>query len=251
MFRRRLKQGWSDAPFRARGTESTRIEGFSDGVFALAVTFLVLSSSVPETYAELLASLADLPAFAICITLLIRLWYAHFRFFDRFGLRDPTIVVMNTVLMFLILFYVYPLKFLFRLVVEITRSSVTATGLSWDYLFNTVLSGTDGTGLMMIFGAGLSAIFVTFMAMHVHVLALRAELELSDAEVSEVRAILWGYAVRLCVPALSIGAASLISPGTQGFLLSGMIYLLLIPMGIIGRRLRKRRLARPQPAVDA
>lgn len=64
------KLGLKDG-FGYRGLEQTRIETFSDAVFALAVTLLILSSSVPQNFSELLASFSQIFPFAICITLLM------------------------------------------------------------------------------------------------------------------------------------------------------------------------------------
>jgi hypothetical protein len=47
--------------------------------------------------------------------MLVWLWYEHVRFFRRYGLQDGFTIVINAVLLFVILFYVYPLKFLFSL----------------------------------------------------------------------------------------------------------------------------------------
>jgi hypothetical protein len=42
--------------FRWRGGEITRLEGFTDAVFAFAVTLLVVSLEVPHMFEELLAA---------------------------------------------------------------------------------------------------------------------------------------------------------------------------------------------------
>src|SRR5215204_2185504 len=110
------RQG-GEEDFRWRGEDVSRIEGFSDAVFAFAVTLLVVSLEVPKTFDELLATMRGFFAFAICFALLLSVWYDHYKFFRRYGLRDFLIVVLNAALLFLVLMYVYPLKFLFTLLI--------------------------------------------------------------------------------------------------------------------------------------
>lgn len=103
--------------FEWRGGEITRLEAFSDAVFAFAVTLLVVSLEVPHTYHDLLNVMKGFPAFAICFAMLSQVWYQHAKFFRRFGLQDAYISFLNCVLLFVVLFYVYPLKFLFTMVI--------------------------------------------------------------------------------------------------------------------------------------
>jgi uncharacterized membrane protein len=70
-----------EADFNWRGHESTRLEVFSDAVFAFAVTLLVVSLEVPRTFQELMASMRGFLAFGACFAILINLWYHHYRFF--------------------------------------------------------------------------------------------------------------------------------------------------------------------------
>ena len=116
LVRRRAGEGGDG--FRWRGEEVWRVEGFSDAVFAFAVTLLVVSLEVPETFDELLETMRGFLAFAICFALLLSVWYEHYKFFRRYGLRDTTTVWLNAALLFLVLFFVYPLKFLFTLLVD-------------------------------------------------------------------------------------------------------------------------------------
>ena len=103
--------------FRWRGGEITRLEGFTDAVFAFAVTLLVVSLEVPRTFAELAAAMKGFIAFAVCFTILIQTWYFHYKFSRRYGLQTVYTITLTAALIFVVLFYVYPLKFMFTLAV--------------------------------------------------------------------------------------------------------------------------------------
>ena len=55
------------------------------------------------------------PAFALCFLFLTLIWNGHYRFCRRYGLDDGPTRFLTCVMLFLVLFYVYPLKFLFNL----------------------------------------------------------------------------------------------------------------------------------------
>src|SRR3954451_8133937 len=103
--------------FRWRATEISRLEGFSDAVFAFAVTLLVVSLEVPKSFTELIAVMKGFVAFGICFAMLVLVWKEHTIYFRRYGLQTPMIVFLNSALLFLVLLYVYPLKFLFGFLV--------------------------------------------------------------------------------------------------------------------------------------
>src|ERR1700678_3660226 len=120
MVRKHLisSQTGGETGFHWRGTEVTRLEGFTDAVFAFAVTLLVVSLEVPKTFPELFAAMHGFLAFGVCFALLANLWYQHYRFFRRYALENPWVVFLNCALLFFVLFYVYPLKFLFSVVFD-------------------------------------------------------------------------------------------------------------------------------------
>ena len=131
----------------------------SDGVFALAIALLVLSSFVPERFDDLLISLEDLIPFAIWITLLMLVWFEHYLYSVRFGLQDVKTVALNTLLLFLVLFYVYPLKFHFKVLYKLFYVLSTGNREAAQELFTFTLKLEDGPTLMIIYGLGVSAIF--------------------------------------------------------------------------------------------
>lgn len=54
----------------------------------------------------------DFFAFTLTFAVLIMIWVEHYLFFRRYGIRDGYAITLNSVLLLLVLFYVYPFKFL-------------------------------------------------------------------------------------------------------------------------------------------
>src|SRR5579872_6785537 len=140
----------SDPHFRWRGHEMSRLEAFSDAVFAFAVTLLVVSLEVPHTFAQLKTTMLGFPAFAICFTLLILVWQEHVQFCRRYGLQDAATVTWNSILLFVVLFYVFPLKFLFTVLVAAWTNGATLG----DGHNAVSLTDNDFPGLMLTYNLG-------------------------------------------------------------------------------------------------
>jgi len=155
-----------ESNFRWRGGEITRLEGFSDAVFAFAVTLLVVSLEVPRNFHELMEVMRGFLAFGVCFALLALTWFNHCRFFRRYGLQDAWVTVLNCVLLFFVLFYVYPLKFLFFAMFSPTQG----------------IESEDARKLFVIYGSGYSAIFLTFALLYWHAWRKRDELDLDEVE---------------------------------------------------------------------
>ena len=158
--------------FRLRGTGISRLEVFSDVIFGLALTLLVVSLQVPKNFGELRVSVRGFVPFAICFGLFSLLWHAHFQFFRRYALQDRTTLTLNSVLLFVVLFYVYPLKFLFG-----------ALAGEWSGNFSGQFrSQNEITELVLLYGVGFAASFLLIAALHVNAWRQREKLELNGTE---------------------------------------------------------------------
>jgi Endosomal/lysosomal potassium channel TMEM175 len=204
MFREKLmaKEVGADA-FRWRSHEISRIEGLSDAVFAFAVTLLVVSLEVPKTFTELAAAMRGFGAFAISFALLFIVWFNQYKFFRRYGLQDNLTVCLNAGLLFVVLFYVYPLKFLFSYLVNVMTGGHGEVRLPNGNV-EAMVEGNQMVTLMVIFGLGYVAIFTVFILLHLHAYKKRFELELTALEVFDTRNSIQESALNSCIGLLSI-----------------------------------------------
>jgi TMEM175 potassium channel family protein len=95
------------SPTQAQQKELDRVGAFSDGVFAIAITLLVLNVEVPKVpegqLADALSKLNnDLSAYAIGFAVMGLFWYGHHKLFSRLDRSNGRLVLANMVLLALI-----------------------------------------------------------------------------------------------------------------------------------------------------
>jgi len=221
-----------NVPFRLRAHEVSRVEAFSDIVFGFALTLIVVSLEVPETFAELMHEMQGFLAFAICFAMLMWVWHEHYTFFRRYGLTDGYTIFINTMLLFLVLFYTYPLKFLFS---AMTRHINPGPG--------------DAGMLFLIYDLGFAGIFAVFFLLYLHAWSRREALELNAVELHDTRTMMLMYGAYIIIGLLSALIALVASVSWVQW--AGWIFFLLGPISaIIGARrgtLRKRLEANARP----
>jgi uncharacterized membrane protein len=192
--------------FRWRAGEITRLEAFCDVVFGFALTLLVVSLEVPRSYGELMAAMRGFLPFAICFAQLVMIWRAHYKFSRRYGLEDAYTVFLNLVLLFLVLFYVYPLKFVFTLVFSQLMGSEVARNVGRQ----------EACALMRIYSIGFTSVFSLFALMYAHAYRFRDALELSPAEAMQTRVEIQENVIMAVVGAVSF-ALTFKDPGWAGW----------------------------------
>jgi uncharacterized membrane protein len=230
-------QLFAERDFRWRSDEITRIESFSDAVFGFAVTLLVVSLKVPRSYGELIAAMSNFPAFAVCFTILATIWHAHYRYFRRYALQTPVAITLSCVLLFVLLFYVYPLKFMF----------VEVFGNQSDLQIH------QGRVLYAIYGVGYGAISFVLWMLYAHAWAHRDALELTPLERLLTRHSLIDFASQTAIGLIAVLLAWVLPGGWLG--LAGYFYFVIggyygIAHSLFGRQVRALR-SRSAPSVAA
>jgi len=126
--------------------EFNRIVAFSDGVFAIAITLLVLALEVPESADDVEDALfrqrGDLFAYALSFAVLGKLWISHHRFFSVLERFDGTLMALNLVYL------------AFVVMVPYTSEVLGEFG--------------DSSAVVILYAAVMFAVSVTFSAQIVH-----------------------------------------------------------------------------------
>ncbi len=218
--------------FRMRGLEVTRLESFSDAVFGFALTLLVVSLDVPRTVEDLFDAMRGFPAFAICFLFLALIWNSHYKFCRRYGLEDGFVRFLTCVLLFVVLFYIYPLKFLF---------SVSITGLLFGGAAThiTHMTVSQFSNLLTIYDLGFAAVYTAVAILYFHAYSRREELELNARECLETRLQI-GRLLILIAVAL---AATVLARFRATMQWSGLLYAALFPLMRLHRMWQDRQRA--------
>ena len=169
-------------------------------MFAFAITLLVVSLEAPKDVHELAEIMKKAGPFALTFAMVVWIWWQHNQFFRRYGLQDAWTATLNAALLFLVLIYVYPLRYLTALLTS------RMFGVAFD---TTGMTVADVTVLMLCYSAGVFLIFATFILLHVHAWRQRRELGLTDIELLNLRFHIRSHVISASLAAVSIVLLSL------------------------------------------
>jgi uncharacterized membrane protein len=139
---------------RAPSTTTQRLEAFSDGVIAIAITLLIIEVAVPESHqGELFDDLIDqwpsYAAYVLSFVVIGIMWVAHHSMFDRIARVDRGLLFVNLLLLLGIAYVPFP------------------TALLADYVRE---GGTNASLAAAVYSTSMAAIGFAFLLMWVHLL---------------------------------------------------------------------------------
>ena len=218
--------------FRLRSESVSRLEGFSDTAFGFAITLLVVSLAVPSRFDQLLQQLRGLPVFAVTFALVATIWYAQFVFFRRYALSDVVTVVLTLLLLFVVLFYVYPLKFLFGVAFQVGGVSIQEGDVPF---------------LFLIYGLGFASVSLVLALLYMHAYRKSADLGLSEWERFVTRVSIADNLATMMIGLVSAGLAQVVPPPNTATVAGLAYFAVALVKSLAGmyRGRRAREVARP------
>ncbi|MFY9242833.1 MAG: TMEM175 family protein [Polaribacter sp.] len=129
-----------------------RLESVSDGVFAFAATLMVVNIGANTNVNSFVDELPNFISFAISFFVMMAIWKVHYNFFRRTNYIDNLVIALNMILLFTVLFYIFPIR------------SLLNTGIGGERISIDTFSN-----ILQLYSIGFSLIFLC-----IHLLYLRA-----------------------------------------------------------------------------
>jgi uncharacterized membrane protein len=117
--------------------ETGRVEAFSDGVFAIAITLLVLDLKVPAQSPLLEGLLAQWPiyvAYLISFVFILIMWVNHHSMFEHIVRVDSTFMLLNGLLLLGITVVPFPTNIVAQYILTPDQNVAAAVYNGWFFL---------------------------------------------------------------------------------------------------------------------
>jgi uncharacterized membrane protein len=126
-----------------------RLEALSDGVFAFAATLMVVNIGSTTSITSFKDELPNFISFGVSFFVMMAIWKVHYNFFRRTNHIDNWIIALNMILLFTVLFYIFPVR------------SLLNTGFGGERI------GIDEfSNIFQLYSIGFSLIFLSFSLLY-------------------------------------------------------------------------------------
>lgn len=129
-----------------------RLEAVSDGVFAFAATLMVVNIGSSTEITTFKDELPNFISFGVSFFVMMGIWKVHYNFFRRTNYIDNWVISLNMILLFTVLFYIFPVR------------SLLITGFGGERI-----AIDEFSNIFQLYSIGFSLIFLS-----VHLMYLRA-----------------------------------------------------------------------------
>lgn len=207
-----------------RGENVSRLDNLTDAVFGIAITLLIFNLTNPNSFADLLTFTKTLPAFLISISFILLIWNEHLRFSEIYTLNDATLTGLNTLFIALVIFYVYPLRFV----------TLFLTNLFFNTDIDVKITEDQVPHLMIYYGFVVFALYFVLYLFYYRAGKIKNELQLNKFEVFYTSAQKGRIIIMFSVPIISIILIFIIKEYSvsSASLVGGLTYFLYNPLMI-------------------
>jgi len=129
-----------------------RLESVSDAVFAFAATLMVVNIGTSTTFTSFKEELPNFISFAVSFFVMMGIWKVHYNFFRRTKYIDNWVIALNMILLFTVLFYIFPIR-------SLLNTAIGGARINIDEFSN----------IFQLYSIGFSLIFLSL-----HLMYLRA-----------------------------------------------------------------------------
>lgn len=126
-----------------------RLEAVSDGVFAFAATLMVVNIGSSTSITSFKDELPNFISFGVSFFVMMAIWKVHYNFFRRTNYIDNWIISINMILLFTVLFYIFPVR------------SLLSTGFGGQRI-----NIDEFSNIFQLYSIGFSLIFLSFYLLY-------------------------------------------------------------------------------------
>ncbi len=228
-----FKNRQHDSRINYRGETASRLDNLTDAVFGIAITLLIFNLTNPNSFADLVTFTKTLPAFLISISFIVLIWTEHLRFSEIYTLNDTGLAILNTIFIALVIFYVYPLRFL--------TLFLTNSFFNTDIEVN--IQGNQVPYLMIYYGFVAFALYFILYLFYYRADKIKSELNLNKFEVFHTKSQKSKLLIMFSVPLISIVLTLIINEFSfiWASVIGGTTYFLYTPLIIMWYTKFKRK----------
>lgn len=211
-----------------RGMDPSRIDNLTDAVFGVAITLLIFNLADPNSFSDLLTIAKTFPAFLIGVGFLALVYSEHLLFSKIYTLHDGVVKLLNIIFIALVIFYVYPLRFL----------TVFLTNFFFQDGISITITDEQVPSLMIYYGFLVFALYFVLYLFYARALKIKDKLQLSNYEEKYTKLGKVKMIIMFSVPLLSILLVAIIRPFSYALasFIGGMVYFLYWPAMMIWGR---------------
>jgi len=232
-----------------------RMEAFSDSIFAFSISVLIFSTAVPINYSGFITTLEGIIPFGLCFLFIMIIWKEHARFFDLFPIYDSKTQNLNGLLLFLILFYIFPLKYIFTIVAKLLIINIGGllgltkmTLADQEYLRNAIPRESRNM-IYIVFALGWIGVFGTYALLYQRAKTYCKNLVVPAIIAFEAKAGFKESLFKIAIPIVAIILVIILSGKNKD--LSNFVYVLNWPLLTLFKRWKTKQIKLLKPSIES